>query len=337
MKTISNMEENTRRITPTAFLVLPSDAKRERWLQARRDGITATDLPKILGMSDYGTAIDVWQDKLGLANDDFETGIGENEAAFWGITFEDVLAREWAKHNNVSVRRIGIIAHTDQPWMRATLDRLVSGCPDGRCALEVKTRSVYVAKDWQEKPPADVVAQVDWQALVSGLDHTHVIGLIGGQRLVQHVVPAPTEKRRAELIEAAHIVWESVGSGEAPKLPEALWTEDYLDQLHTDRGGEVEIPLATAELVQEYNDLLMVLKDLEADKAEMRTRLIGQLGEAEIGTLAGKTVYSYKASKTRRFDQKALAELYPDVSTDERVWNTTTTRSLRTSQKKETK
>lgn len=337
MKTISNMEKTTRRITPSAYLVLPYDAPRKQWLAARREGITATDLPKILGMSDYGTAIDVWREKLGLTDTDFDLAIGENEAALWGVNFEDVVAKVWADHMDVKVRRIGIIANVEEPWMLASLDRLVTGCPDGRCALEVKTRSGYVGKEWDNGAPADVTAQVEWQLIVSGLDHEHVAALIGGQRLVHHVIQAPSDKRRAELIDAARIVFDSVGSGEAPKLPENLWTDAYLEQLHENREGSVEIPLAVAELVIEYNELLMVLKDLETDKAEMRTKLIGQLGEYEIGMLNGKQVYSYKGSSTRRFNQTALAELYPDVAADERVWNTTTTRSLRTSQKKETK
>jgi predicted phage-related endonuclease len=253
------------------------------------------------------------------------------------VTLEDIVAKEWAKDKGLKVRRIGIIANQDQPWMRATLDRMVSGCPEGRCAVEVKTRSSYVAKEWAEGAPKDVAAQVDWQLIVSGLDHIHVIALIGGQRLAHHIIYAPKDKRRAELIDAARLVWDAVASGEAPKLPEALWTDAYLDQLHTDRAGSVEIPLTTAELVIEYNELLMVIKDLETDKAEMRTKLVGQLGDFEIGTLNGQQVYSFKSQTKRSFDRDALAALYPDVHKDERLWNSTTTRSLRTSQRKETK
>lgn len=328
--------DNTRRITPTAYLLLPADAPREEWLAARREGITATDIPIILGLSKYKNAIDVWRSKIDPTYaDDFEIGFGENEAALWGIALEDMVARTWAEQTGLAVRRIGIIAHEDRPWMRASLDRIVTGCPDGRCGLEVKTRSAYVGEEWDKGVPEDVKAQVDWQLDVSGLDHIHVIALIGGQRLVQHVIHRdPTIGERHK--EHAQLVWDAVQTGQAPQLPAELWTDDYLDALHEDRAGALEIPGSVAELVQEYNDLLTVLKDLEADKAEMRTKLIGALGEHETATLAGRVVYSYKSSTTKRLDTKALAELHPTAVADDRVWNVTTTRTLRTSQKKGT-
>lgn len=321
------------KVTPTGNLILSVDAPREQWLEERRKGITATDLPAILGQNKYKTAIGVWTEKVQPVSDDFNPEIGgEGEAALWGIVLEDAVASTWAEHRGVKIRRIGIIAHEQNDWQRASLDRLISGCTDGRCALEVKTRSTYVADEWAKGIPDDVKTQVRWQLHVSGLDHIHVIALIGGQRLKEHRVDA-AEIKSDDLIQAAEIVWQAVQTGEPPRLPEPQWTDEYLEELHPDRSGETEIDLTIAELVQEYNDLLNVIKDLETDKAEMRTRLIGALGEYEVGTINGKQVYSYKATTTRRLDSKALVELHPDVATDERVWNTTTTRTLRTSQK----
>jgi putative phage-type endonuclease len=297
-----------------------------------REGITATDLPAILGLNKYKTAIDVWTEKVAPSEDNFKPAIGEGEAALWGIMLEDVVANTWAEHAGLKVRRIGIIAHEDHSWQRASLDRLVVGCPDGRCGLEVKTRSGYVGDEWNKGIPDDVKAQVRWQLHVSGLDHIHVIALIGGQRLVEHRVTSDQIKAN-ELLESATIVWDAVQSGQAPQLPEAMWTDAYLEALNPDRSGELEITDETAALATEYNDLLSVLRDLEAEKAEMKTKLIGALGEHEIATRGGRTVYSYKATTTKRLDAKALAELHPDAHGDDRVYNTTTTRTLRTSTK----
>lgn len=320
------------KVTPTGILLLSADAPREDWLNARRGGITATDMPKILGLTDYGTAIDVWREKVAPTDDTFEMGIGENEAALWGVKFEDVVAKTWAEDKGYQVRRIGIIENDKNPWMRASLDRMVTGCPDGRCALEVKTRSAYVGEGWSKAVPKDVAAQVEWQLLVSGLDHIHVIALIGGQRLLEHVIRL-SDVNADHLIDHASTVWQAVKTGEPPRMPEAVWTDQYLDQLHKDRAGELELDMATASLVSEYNDLLSVLKDLEAEKAEMKTRLVGALGEFEVGTVNGHQVYSYKSTTTKRLDTKALAEHYPEAAADDRIYNTTTTRTLRTTTK----
>lgn len=322
-----------RRITPTARLVLPVGASKEEWLAVRRAGITATDLPGILGLSEYKTAIDVWTDKVSPSDEPFIMEIGEGEAALWGTVLEDTVARTWAEHYGVTVRRIGVIAHDKQPWIRASLDRIVNGCPDGRCGVEVKTRSGYVSEKWDAGVPADVAAQVDWQLITSGLDHMHVIALIGGQRLVHHIQQPPTPEKRDEMIANARIVWDAVATGEAPRLPEAVWTDAYLEQLHPDHSGEVEIPVDVAAMVEDYNSLITIIKDLEAEKAEMRTRLIGAIGDAETATCSGRLVYTYKASTRKTLDTSKLTEIYTIDLNDDRLYKTTTTRTLRTSQK----
>lgn len=318
-----------RRITPTAHLILSADAPKEDWLASRREGITATDLPAILGVNKYKTAIDVWMDKVAPSPDTFVMEIGEGEAALWGVVLEDVVARTWAEHQGVQVRRIGIIAHEDHDWMRASLDRLVTGCKHGgRCGLEVKTRSGYVGEEWDKGVPADVAAQVHWQLIVSGLDHIHVTALIGGQRLVEHIVNLDGVNI-PELIGYAKTVWDAVATGEAPQMPEAVWTDDYLDQLHPESSGDVEVDLAIAELATEFREISGVILELEKDKKEMRTRLIGAIGSAESATCGGRPVYTYKTTTRKDLDRAALAELYPDAIADDRVWNINTSRTLR--------
>lgn len=327
--------DTTRRITPTGHLILSADATRDTWLDARRDGITATDLPAILGLSKYKTAIDVWMEKVAPSSENFEPAIGEKEAALWGIVLEDTVARTWAEHAGVTVRRIGIIAHQDHDWMRASLDRLVTGCKDGRCGLEVKTRSGYVGDEWDKGVPADVAAQVHWQLMVSGLDHIHVIALIGGQRLVEHSITLDGVNI-PETIGYAKTVWDAVQHGKAPKLPEAVWTDDYLEQLHPERTGEAEADESVINTVTAYRDVVTQITELEKTKAKLRTDLVGALGEYETATSNGRSLYTYKSSTRKTLDQKALAELYPDTVADDRVWNTSTSRTLRiTTAKKE--
>lgn len=318
----------THKPTPAGVLLLPAGADPSDWHAARRGGITATDLPAILGLSRYKTAIDVWMGKLGHADDQLELGLGSNEAALWGIALEDAVARTWAEQTGVAVRRVGIIANETSDWMRASLDRLVTGCPDGRCAVEVKTRSGYVGDEWAAGVPADVEAQVRWQLLVSGLDHIHVIALIGGQRLVQHVVTLEGVDL-STLMDPARIVWDSVQSGEAPIMPETVWTDEYLEQLHADRAGDVEVDVAASTLAGDYQAVLDEIKQLEGRKAELRTQLIGALGEADTALFGGRQLYSYKSSATRRWDSKAAAELYPDAVADDRCYQISNSRTLR--------
>jgi putative phage-type endonuclease len=313
-----------RKETPTARLVLSVDAPRADWLAARRDGITATDLVAILGQSNYKTAFDVWADKAMPAADDNAAG----EAAFWGTRLEEPVAQAWAEKHNLKIRRVGLVANEEHPWAMASLDRLVTGCTDGRCALEVKTRSLFVSDQWERELPADVETQVQWQLLVTGLDHIHVAALIGGQRMVEHKVTA-NPAAWLKMHEAANIVWQSVQDKTPPTLPAELWTSDFLDKRYPERQGEIEVPADTLTFIREYQDVLIAIKHFEDRKAEIRTQLVGALGEFEIATIDGQNAYSYKSSTTRRLDSKALKAKYPDIESDDTVWNTTTTRTLR--------
>jgi putative phage-type endonuclease len=324
----------TRKVTPTGLLVLSVDAPRDAWLAERKNGITATDLPKILGLSRYGTAIDVWTSKLDPEVDPLELGIGKNEAAFWGVEFEDVVARAWAQDRGVTIRRVGIIANASNPWQRASLDRLITNCPHGKCALEVKTRSTYKGDDWENGVPAEELAQVEWQLLVSGLDHIHVAALIGGQKLRSHVVEASTVNAE-RLVTPARIVWDSVSSGIAPKLPEENWSSEYLEQLHETREGDVEVDTETMLTATAYEEVTQQISVLEERKAELRLKLIGALGDAETASWNGTPIYSYKSSTRKSLNSKKLAELFPQVSEDERLYTVSTTKTLRVSTKKE--
>lgn len=328
------MTTTTHRVkpTPTGVLILSSSAPREAWLAERKNGITATDISALMGASKYKNAIDVWQDKLNMSQDDtFEPAIGHMEAAFWGIELEEIVARKWAEKHGVKIRRIGIIAHEDKDWQRASIDRLVSGCKDGKCAVEVKTRSARVSDVWDRHIPDDVEFQVAWQLHVSGLDHIHVVALLGGQRLVEHVLHAKDISAHV-LEESALKVWQAVQSGTPPELPEAMWTQDYLDAKFPNRDGEIEVQDADV-MVAEFDMLDAEMKDLKARHDALKTKLIGALGEHEVALANGRPVYTYKAQSSRRLDSKALAELHPETASDDRIWNVTTSRVFRTTKK----
>lgn len=314
-----------RRVTPTGRYVLSIDAPRDEWLQLRRSGIAATDVVAIMGQSRFKTAFDVWCDKTMPAPAD-DTAAGE--AAFWGTRLEEPVAQAWAERTGVKIRRVGLISHETDTWMLASLDRLVTGCPDGRCALEVKTRSLFVADDWERELPQDVRTQCLWQLLVSGLDHIHVAALIGGQRLVEHTVHFDLEQT-TNILKAATAVWEAVKTGEQPDLPAELWTDAFLDQRHPERAGQVEVDAETIAAAAEYADIVTAIKALEGRKDMLRTRLVGALGDHDTATCDGHITYTYKASDRRTLDSKLLVELHPDVAADERLWKTTTTRTLR--------
>lgn len=312
------------RITPTGVLVLPHDAPRDVWLTARRKGIGSSDLPAVIGESGYKTPLSVYHDKRGeLPHDD-----AWSEAAHFGVLFEEPLALDWARRNRTAVQRIGLITNVDEPWQMCTLDRLCTECPLDRtkrslCALEVKTRNAFVAKLWREGPPDDVLAQVLWQILVTGLDHIHVVCLIGGQDYRQFTVRrADHEKVVAYLWARASKLWgEHILPGQPPATngdepPAALI--DLYQKLHPTRDGVVRLDreLEAHDAMAEYLEAAAAESAAKKRKNAAKAKLYGHLDEAQMAVVNDKPFFSIETSTRSACDLERLRERHPEAYAD---------------------
>jgi predicted phage-related endonuclease len=94
-------------------------------LEIRRTGLTATDMAKILGLSPYGSAIDVLMDKQGTP-----TPFVMHDRVKWGDILEGPIRDDYAERHGVTVLtgdEIGTLRHPDPDlaWLMATPDGLV--------------------------------------------------------------------------------------------------------------------------------------------------------------------------------------------------------------------
>lgn len=310
-----------RRVFPAARLLTSAAPRSDQWFAARRRGITATDVVAILRLTDYGNALSVWLDKRGQLPPG-ETG----EAATWGALLEDIVAREWARRYNiergadVGIRRIGVVFNDSDPWMIASVDRRVTRCPDGpSCVLEVKTRSAYTRSDWRDGIPDDVLAQVLWQLMVTGVDHAHVAVLVGGQTMLMPdpIRVADEPEVCALLREEAWRVMCAVGDGAQPDVPADQVLADLLDRVYTARSGNVvvEVDPATAA-IRDYVTAGATEKAAASEKAAARARLVALLGDAEAACVDpdGKPLWTYRRpAASRKIDLKAMQAQDPDL------------------------
>jgi putative phage-type endonuclease len=280
-------------VTPTGRLVTDAEPETDEWFAARREGITGTDLPKILGLTKYGNALSVWLDKRGELDDD------AGEAARWGQLLEETVAQEWAHRHAAHVVRVGVLAHTAKPWMRASLDRLVipGSCPDGgdQCGLEVKTRSAFKAAEYRTGVPDDVLAQVEWGLLVTGLDHMHVAVLIGGQRLESLRVDRDELVERY-LAEAAEPVWRAVLAGTPPEAhPDSEGVLlDLLNKLYAKREGERDLPDDARAWLDRYAVGVELAREAKKVQTEAKTALVQMLDDGDTGLLDGRVAFTYR-------------------------------------------
>lgn len=301
-----------RRVTPTAYRVLPADADRGAWLTARREGIGASDVPAILGVSDYTTAVHVYHDKRGELVDD------AGEAALWGSLLEEPVAREWARRQRSVIQRVGLVARVDQPWALTTLDRQVLECPMDRavrtrCALEVKCRSAFKAYRWHADVPDDVLAQAVWQMYVTGYDHIHVAVLLGGnelklttvfrdEKLETFVVGGVRQFRDLHLLPGVEPPWD---------LSKAQRLIDMDSLLHPERVGE--LALDDIDEVVEYARRSAAKSAAEKALKESAATLRRLADGKELVKFADELAYRYTPSTRSKCDLERLKEQYPDA------------------------
>ena len=141
------------------------------WLEARREVITSTDLPIILGLSPYKSEGELAREKQGQLDFPDER---RARAMRLGQQFEPVIRREDELEHGIRLRKVNrFITHATIPWAATSLD-----------FERVGERTIVEAK-WRSRRPdglaQDIEAQVRWQMGVAGYPRAHVAMLHGNE------------------------------------------------------------------------------------------------------------------------------------------------------------
>lgn len=187
---------------------------RAGWLEWRRQGLGATDVVAIVGLSRWATPFSVWAEKTGRTP--IDDTVPSVEAEF-GLRAEAMLAPWFGELTGYFARKWQHRAH-HREWRvgRATLDALVfrtrrSAAPLG--PLELKTTDRQ--PDWTaETFPLDYMAQIQWQMEVTDTDRAWLFAL-HGRRPVIYPVERDLDDG-AWLLDAARRFWRDHVEGDRP-------------------------------------------------------------------------------------------------------------------------
>lgn len=190
---------------------------RDDWHEWRRQGIGASDVPAILGLSRYASPFSVWAEKTGLIQPDRT----DSDYADFGRWAERMVAPWFEERTGLHIAGEQMwLSHEAKTWMRCTVDGLVFETPEG-CLLddalgphEIKTRNP--SRRYDELPP-DIDAQVAWQMLVTEKRNAWV-SVLHGRRL--EIYPVELDEADAAFILArVTAFWhDHVLGGVAPDL-----------------------------------------------------------------------------------------------------------------------
>ncbi len=165
-------------------LVSTQDMTQEDWLRYRKQGLGASEVAVVMGLSQFKASIQLFYEKIG---EDLGFSV-ENLSKFLGKEQEPFIATLWEHwdpknpgheqmiynyRRGVKVRRckrVNAYAHNPKyPWLFVSLDREInhhvdhSGIMRENGALELKTIGGYEADKWEAGFPPGYVVQVQTQ------------------------------------------------------------------------------------------------------------------------------------------------------------------------------
>lgn len=246
-----------------------SHRNRRHWLAKRRRGITATDVPAILGLSPFATPVDVWLDKTGRAEAKETTYAMER-----GIALESLLLGEYERTTTgATMLTVPVLAgHPDNPLALASLDGAANVDGDTRI-VEVKTTSWRGRDDWwADDVPDHYVAQVSWQLYVCGLDSADMIADVAGEPIIVRGVQRSPEWE-AYVVPLLHEWWQRHVLADVAPPADAIRDWDHLKLLWKPRPG-ISVPAGDDALwaASDYLDALAAEK--RATEAKKRAGLV---------------------------------------------------------------
>lgn len=262
----------------------------------RRRGITASEVPVLMGLVPERGAIDIYAEKVGMAGPD-EASL----AMTLGLELEAPICRHYAQLTGLHLRPSGTLAHPVHTFALATPDRLawLEPVPETRIEsvdelagavrnVQAKSTEWPASQAWgpsgTDAVPARVRAQVNWEMGVTGLVDTDVPCLIGKREVRVYSLAFDERLWEAQLELAERFLVDHVWARTPPAVgPEESW-EDYLYRvsgapqqqlLDVDEGSDVE------RLLSWWQQLERAAAAVKAAKATARHQLQLVIGAAK--------------------------------------------------------
>lgn len=285
---------------------------RKQWLKDRQRGIGGSDVGPILGLMKEGSPLKIYFDKI----EEEPTELPRDNRIDFGLMFEDVIADIYQSKTGRKVRRVNDMRfHPDHPWKLANIDRAIIDNQDGRGPgiLEIKTVGGMAMRHWEDEIPYSYYAQVQHYLDVFGYQWADVAILVFNDARDFRIEPI---ERDDAFIDAMHerlnYFWHNhVLAGNPPEPTDA---SDIL-LLHPESidGHAVEASPNIAEAHKRLVEVKAAIKALEGQKADFENVIKKHMGDAETLRHEGLRLATWKSSKTRRLDSKAIQAAHAEL------------------------
>lgn len=300
--------------------VLIPTATETEWLAARRNGVTASEIPIILGLSPWSSPYALYHQKLGNlpeqdGSDDDTMALGRYLEAYIAGRF--ALLDWWY----VGGDGRGLYAHPDRPWQMATPDRLLydwepdeisetSGFGFTRGPVAVLECKIDGGSDeWGDdgtgQIPVHYRAQVLWQMDVMGVTTGYVACLLWQRRKIRVynlTLDAQAEADLKLMRDEARNFLDRIDLKDPPEVDWRPATTGALKRLHPSvEDRDVRIP---RDLASRYQAACKAVKAAERRRDLAANQIRARIGPARYAV----TSYAQHAERVARRDVYDLPE-----------------------------
>ena len=321
-------------INGAEMILVDVNQRCDDWLHWRSQGVTASDIPIILGLSPYKTPWQLWAEKTGRIN---PPDLSNNPNVQKGIRLEDTARlKAEEEYNDILLPVCGECS--EYPVLRASFDGLDSAhevyefkCPSDSVFNEVKENDKEPASYIEQENQANrqlsdddfedvrlngiksatyklYEGQVFAQCVVSGNPKGHLIFFKEGEELLIFDVLLTSEKKE-EILSAARQFWNFVTSDTPPEI------DPDRDCFIPSTGNSSFTWQAHAEQWQVLNERISELKKeqkkLEEEKKNAQVELVALMGDFLTADFCGVKVTRFAKQGSIDY-KKFLGEKFPD-------------------------
>ncbi len=320
-----------KNLFPTArviFDIREDTEDKKTWLSTRCNSIGGSEIGTIAGYSNYGSALTVFNEKLGLV-EKFKGNIH----TVYGTRMEPLI-REWVQDDFEKSTEIKIktfeypymMVDKEIDYFSANIDGLgilekewvykenkdtgeIWTVPKNEyIGLEIKTSSEFLKSMWEgEEIPDSYYCQVQWYMGITGLKYFLIIYLLG-KEVKWKVVPRNDDDIKA-LREIGKNFWENHIMTKIQ--PDATGIKKETEQITEQQilNDDTEVNISNNKL-SEYKKLGKEIKELQTKQEKIKQEIFLEMENSKKGTDGLFKVSRFEV-KRDSLDNKLLKEKYP--------------------------
>tara|TARA_R110002167_G_scaffold204404_1_gene408448 strand:+ start:12196 stop:13215 length:1020 start_codon:yes stop_codon:yes gene_type:complete len=282
------------------------------WLAWRCQGLTATDITIILGLSDYKTPWRLWAEKTGRLNPEDLSGnpniergnrLEDNARQLAETRYSELLLPVCGEYAEWRVLRASFdgLCRVNMPHeFKAPSDSVFDELKDA--GIESQTYKMYES-------------QVHAQCLVSGNDQGRLFFYLENGNDLEFPVTL-TDERKAEILEKARWFWNLIETDTPPPLDPAR--DLYIPGNVEDRFRWDGYADAWRSNAQRVKALKVELDRYDKDQRKLQSLLISQMGEFMSTDVGGVKVSRFEKKGTVDYKQ-LLKDKFPDEDVDSMI------------------